>query len=313
MDIHVEIAAETLFHIGPFPFTNSFLMMLLVMTGIILFGRWVARSLQVIPGRRQGAVEMVVEFLLNLVEGTAGKRVGRRIFPLVSALFIFIIVANYSGLLPGVGTIGYYHAEEEDDEAGEEQVEAGAGTYEVAAVPAAANSAPGEDAGEDHGETHQVLVPWFRAPNADLNMTIAMALITFTVVQIAGITAHGVKGRIKHMADPPFMFPIELISEFSRIISLSARLFGNIFAGEVLLTVMFTLAATIRVAVVPFAIPVIFLGLELLFGFIQALVFALLTLIYITLATADSHGGDADHGHAEPAHPLRPAAAGAGD
>ncbi len=311
MEIHVEIAAETLFHIGPFPFTNSFLMMLMVMAAIILFGRWVASSLKPIPGRRQGAVELVIEFLLNLVEGTAGKRVGRRIFPLVASLFIFIIIANYSGLLPGVGTIGNYHTEVEESEAGEEHLETGnAAPYEVAAAPGAAAALP---AAAEEGESHEVLVPWFRAPNADLNMTLAMALITFTVVQIAGVTAHGVKGRIKHMADPPFMFPIELISEFSRIISLSARLFGNIFAGEVLLTVMFTLAATIRVAVIPFAIPVIFLGLELLFGFIQALVFALLTLIYITLATADSHGGDADHGHAEPAHPLTPAPAGAGD
>jgi F-type H+-transporting ATPase subunit a len=128
-------------------------------------------------------------------------------------------------------------------------------------------------------------------------MTLAMALIAFTAVQIVGIRAHGVGGRIKHMADPPFLFPIEVIGEFSRIISLSARLFGNVFAGEVLLGVMFALGAAIKIAVLPVLFPVIFLFLEVLFGSIQALVFALLTLIYLTLAAASSHGHDDEHAH----------------
>jgi F-type H+-transporting ATPase subunit a len=141
-------------------------------------------------------------------------------------------------------------------------------------------------------------------------MTLALSILTFTVVQFAGISAHGVVGRIKHMADPPFLFPIELISEFSRIISLSARLFGNVFAGEVLLGVMYAMGAAIKIAVLPFLFPVVFYGLEVMFGTIQALVFALLTLIYITLAAAghddhaDSHAeGDDEksHGHAAPA------------
>jgi F-type H+-transporting ATPase subunit a len=148
-------------------------------------------------------------------------------------------------------------------------------------------------------------------------MTLAMALLTFTVVQVAGISAHGVRGRIKHMADPPFLFPIEVISEFSRIISLSARLFGNVFAGEVLLAVMYAMAAAIRVAIIPFAIPVVFIVLELLFGAIQALVFALLTLIYITLATSgghDEHAAEHDREqHTEGAHGLGNVPAGAAD
>jgi F-type H+-transporting ATPase subunit a len=156
----------------------------------------------------------------------------------------------------------------------------------------------GEAAEEEH---HKVLVPYLRAPNADLNMTLAMALITFTIVQIAGIRSHGVGGRIKHMANPPFLFPIEVVSEFSRIISLSARLFGNVFAGEVLLGVMYAMASAIKIAVVPLLFPVIFLFLELLFGAVQALVFALLTLIYIALATEGGHGDHEEehaHGHA---------------
>ena len=142
-------------------------------------------------------------------------------------------------------------------------------------------------------------MPIMRPPTADLNMTLAMSLLTFVVVQIAGVSAHGIGGRIKHMADPPFLFPIEVISELSRIISLAARLFGNVFAGEVLLGVMYGMANAIKIAIVPVAFPVVFIFLEVLFGTIQALVFALLTLIYITLAAA----GHDDHEHEEaPAH-----------
>src|SRR5215216_6610567 len=150
-------------------------------------------------------------------------------------------------------------------------------------------------------------------------MTLAMALVTFTTVQVMGIRAHGFRGRIKHMADPPFIFPIELVSEFGRIISLSARLFGNVLAGEVLLGVMYALANVAKFAILPLLVPVVFIVLELLFGTIQALVFALLTAIYITMAAGDRHGGEhaeakhtSDEGHAvEPATATRvPAAAG---
>jgi F-type H+-transporting ATPase subunit a len=258
---------------------------------------------------------MVTEFLLNLVESTAGKRVGRKIFPLIGSLFIFIIIANYSGLLPGVGTIqckswcGY--EEESHAEEGEALIAYANGSGGDAAVRSATE-------GE---EEHHAPAPFLRAPSADLNMTLAMAFITFTVVQIAGIAAHGVGGRIKHMADPPFLFPIELISEVSRIVSLSFRLFGNIFAGEVLVTVMVTMSAAILektswIAIFFFGLPTIFLLLEVLFGFIQALVFALLTLIYISLAAA----GHDDHGHEHEPHDERahghghaPVATAAGD
>jgi F-type H+-transporting ATPase subunit a len=148
-------------------------------------------------------------------------------------------------------------------------------------------------------------VPIMRPPTADLNMTLAMALVTFTTVQVMGIRAHGFKGRIKHMADPPFIFPIELVSEFGRIISLSARLFGNVLAGEVLLGVMYALAAAAKIAILPLLVPVVFIVLELLFGTIQALVFALLTAIYITMAASGGHEeGEAGHATPEGAHPV---------
>lgn len=282
-DLHVSVKAETLFELGPLNVTNSLVTMVVLMALMILGFGWIARRASVDnPGRVQSVFEMIVEFLLNLVENTAGRTLGRRLFPLIASLFIFIIIANYSGLLPGVGTIGYYeeHAETTEEHA------------QVAATSGVSYATEGE-----HGKT---LIPFVRSPNADLNMTLAMALITFTMVQVAGVAAHGLGGRIKHMADPPFMFPIEVIGELSRVVSLSFRLFGNIFAGEVLVTVMVTMAAavlekTLWIAVPFFALPTIFLFLELLFGFIQALVFALLTLIYITLAAA-THGHD-DHEH----------------
>ena len=299
LDVHVEIAAETLFHIGPIPVTNSMLTMWIVMAAIILAFWLAAKRAKDIPGRFQGVIEMIVGAILGLVEGTAGRRFGRKVLPLILGLFVFILFANLSGLIPGVGTIGKW--EEVEQVASEEP------TTEITTSDTRIGEAAAEEAAETEGE---VLVPFFRAPNADLNMTLAMALIAFTAVQIVGIRAHGVGGRIKHMADPPFLFPIEVIGEFSRIISLSARLFGNVFAGEVLLGVMFALGAAIKIAVLPVIFPVIFLFLEVLFGSIQALVFALLTLIYLTLAAASSHGHDDEHVHDDAKAPGAVAAQG---
>ncbi|MBO9386062.1 MAG: F0F1 ATP synthase subunit A [Thermomicrobium sp.] len=287
MEFHISVKPETLWSLPLFGhltlrITNSFLTMLLVMLFLIILGSLVARRAQLIPGRLQSVVEMVVEFLLGLVEGTAGKKLGRRIFPLISGLFIFIIVANYTGLLPGIGTIGIWHE----------------GKHALVAASEGAT-------GTEHGG--RTLVPLFRPPSADLNMTLAMALISYVAFQVAGISAHGVWGRIKHMANPPFLLPIEIISELSRIVSLSFRLFGNIFAGETLLTVMYGLANAIKITVVGLVIPVIFLYLEVLFGFIQALIFAVLTLIYIALASAHEHEEEheAEGHHRGSAHDSR--------
>jgi len=287
VEFHISVKPETLWSLPLFGhltlrITNSFLTMLLVMLFLIILGSIVARRAQLIPGRLQSVVEMVVEFLLGLVEGTAGKKLGRRIFPLIGGLFIFIIVANYTGLLPGIGTIGIWHE----------------GKHALVAASEGAT-------GTEHGG--RTLVPLFRPPSADLNMTLAMALISYVAFQVAGISAHGVWGRIKHMANPPFLLPIEIISELSRIVSLSFRLFGNIFAGETLLTVMYGIANAIKITVVGLVIPVIFLYLEVLFGFIQALIFAVLTLIYIALASAHEHEEEheAEGHHRGSAHDSR--------
>jgi F-type H+-transporting ATPase subunit a len=300
MEIHISIAPETLFTVGPVHVTNSMFTMFLVMGLLLIVGASIAHGMKMVPGRWQGIFEVVAQFILDLVESTGGKEMGRRLFPLIGGVFIFIAIANYTGILPGIGTIGFYRTPET--------------THEV--VPAAANGeeVTVEDPSAEEAAGHAELVPLFRPPNSDINMTLALALLTFTLVQVVGIRTQGVGGRLRHMADPWFIFPIEVVSELGRIVSLSARLFGNVFAGEVLLAVMYALANAIKIAIVPLFVPVIFIFLELLFGTIQALVFALLTAIYITLAAAghddhEEHAADAGHG----AEPVRPAPAPAGD
>jgi len=308
MDLHISLSAEVLFHVGPVPVTNSMLTMFIVMVGVLLVFTFVARRATAVPTHGQSIIELIIEFINGLVEGTAGsKKQARRLLPLISGVFIFILFANFSGLIPGMGTIGKWEEHATDDEGhGEVTIDADhSATPEAAIAGAAVNdNDEGDDNGvaattddDGEGEHEKALVPFFRAPTADLNMTLALSLLTFVIVQVAGISAHGVAGRIKHMADPPFLFPIEVISELSRIISLSARLFGNVFAGEVLLGVMYAMGAAIKVALLPFLFPVVFMGLEVMFGTIQALVFALLTLIYIVLAVGGHSDHDEEHAH----------------
>ncbi|MCA9860050.1 MAG: F0F1 ATP synthase subunit A [Thermomicrobiales bacterium] len=290
MEVHIELAAEELFKVGPLSVTNSMFMMFVVMAIILIVFWWVGRNVKMVPGRFQAAVEMLVELLSGLTEGSGGKAFGRKVFPLVSGLFIFILFANYTGLLPGVGTIGIERTVGGDEHASTAVIAAGTADGGQALYSTAAT--------EEEG-AHEVLVPILRPPTADLNMTLAMAIVSFTAIQYYGIKSHGVGGRIKHMANPPFLFPIEVIGEFSRIISLSARLFGNVFAGEALLGVMYAITAKIGFLVIPVLVPVVFLFLELMFGTIQALVFAMLTLVYIAIAAAHDHGDDSHEEHAE--------------
>ena len=311
-DFHVSVAAEELFKIGPLPITNSFLTTLVVMALLIIGGAYIARRMEDVPGRRQGAAEFVVEYLLNLSTLAGGKKLGRQVFPLMASLFIFIFTAHVAGLLPGVGTIGVYHHEE----AGYAE-EASVATDQVASLNGLVIAQDGETEGdptitsgqsqeaapideEPVGE-EEVLVPFVRAPNADLNMTLAMALISFTTFQVMGLRlSGGIGNRLRHMAPgpkalAPILFPIEVITEFSRLVSLTGRLFGVVFAGEVVLALMYTVANGLRFFIIPFLFPIAFIALELLLGFIQATVFALLTVIYINLAG----GGHTDDDHDE--------------
>lgn len=294
----ISIKAEPLFDIptpfGPLHFTNSMLYTLIVMAAIVLFFAWATRRMSLVPKGAQNFGEAVVEFLLGVTEGTAGKRVGRRIFPLIATLFIFIITSNWSGLLPGVGTIGGCERESTTGQTSGQIIKTASPQLLPSQQAQAASGGLPSPTGHECPEG-TVFVPFIRAVNADLNTTLAMALIAVIVVQIAGIAAHGPGGYLKELITPLPLAPIHIMGEISRVISLSFRLFGNIFGGEVLVTVMYVLLGSVFVGFGT----VIFLGLELLFGFIQALLFAILTLVYISIAVAGHDGGHAEAGHAE--------------
>ena len=277
---HVELAAEALLEHGPKWFTNGLLTTFLVDLIIILLAVFAVSRMKEVPGAWQNIVEMMVEGMWNLTQSIAGhgSANSRKFFPWVITIFIFVLVSNYIGLLPGFGSIGIYHSAAADSHA---QAELGnqlamAGGEAVAVAAAAEEGKP-------------VLVPLFRSPSADLNMTLALALISVFMTQFFGVQALGIRYFTKYFKNPfkdgmgAVVGFFELIAEISKIISFSFRLFGNIFAGEVVLLVMAFL--------VTFLLPSIFYGLELFIGFIQALVFMLLTLAFFTMATVshDDH------------------------
>jgi F-type H+-transporting ATPase subunit a len=274
---HISLPAEKLFGIGPLNVTNSMLTMFIVMIGLVLFFAYATRKLTATgtkgvyqaPRGAQNFAETVVELLLSLAQGSAGRGMGRRMLPLIATIFIFVLVANYAGLLPGVGTIGFCE-------------------HEVA-LPGVAEPAHGGPG----CPTGQILVPFLRAPNADFNMTIAMALIAIIVVQYQAIKAHGPGAYLKELFLAPPIPLLHFIGEVARIISLSARLFGNVFGGEVLLTVI--IALTVPLFGLLGLVPAVFYGLETFFGFVQALLFSLLTLSYISIA-ASGHTEHEEHG-----------------
>lgn len=286
----ISLAPEELFHLGPLKVTNSNLTMLVVMAAVVIFFAIATRKLVDIPGRRQALIELAVEGLMGFTASTSGSRtLARRIFPLIATLFIFILCANYSGLLPGVGPSIYVKKDVEVT-----ATEAGNLT------PDEKNALITKEDGKQY--VHDEKVPLFRSPNADLNMTLGMALIVIVVVQ-----ALGLRMNARHYLSE-FKNPLAFIEVFARILSLSLRLFGNIFGGEVLVTVMYALTFVV--------VPTLFLGLELFFGAIQALIFSVLTIIYISLAVgghadaehAETHEGDA-HAHDEPGDSLLQGAA----
>ena len=252
MHISAPLAPEPIAHLGPLTITNSMLTSLFVIVLLCIAAYLGTRKMKIVPGRFQALLEATVEFLYDLAVDTVGRKVGRKVFPLVATFFIFILVANWIGLMPGFGSIKVLSPE-----------------------------------GHEY-------VPLLRAANSDLNMTAAMALISIVTVQVLGVAYNGVLGYIKHLATPWFLLPIHLLSEVSHIISLAARLFGNIFGGEVLMLVMYSL--------VPILVPTVFAGLEALFGFIQALIFTTLSIVYMALVVGGEEHGDALTGQASAAH-----------
>lgn len=270
---HVVLPAEDIFHIGPIPIRNTMITAWLSILVLSLLFTWGTRRMRIIPQGLQNLVEAVIEAMLNFVESVAGEKNGRRFFPVVATIFLFVITNAWTSLIPGFNVIGFGEMHE----------------YGGALM----------------GQTTAFVVkePLLRLANTDINLPLALAIMSFIFVEYWGITSVGFTayaskfvrvGQLARKGIIPkfsaaveiiFVGPIELLSEFIRIISFTFRLFANMTAGEVLLiTIAF---------IVPWFVAVVFYGLELLIGFVQALVFGLLTLVFATMAVA--HHGEEHH------------------
>jgi F-type H+-transporting ATPase subunit a len=272
---------------------NTIIASWVTMAVLVLVSILATRNMQLVPGGLQNLVEMVIEMLHNFFEGMAGQR-ARQFFPIVATFFLFIIVSNWMGLLPGYGSIGVW---EEHHEA------------EVQATEPAAHEAEAET--EEHHEEGKILAPFLRSAATDLNTTVALAICSVIAAQVYGFQAagfgyltrfiklgkfgsffagligrrprQGLEVLLTGVADV-IIGILEVFDELTKILSFSFRLFGNIFAGEVLMLV------------IAFLMPVLaslpFMALELFVGFMQAFIFAVLTLSFFGLAVA--HG---EHEH----------------
>ena len=267
-EITVEhtLFAEPIAHIGNFTITNSLLNSWLMIIIVVALSLALRSKIKLIPGFLQNAFEMVIGGFLDIFDSVTGSRQKTlKFFPLVFTFFLFVLVNNWLGILPGVGSIGKVV--------------------------------------QEHGAA--VFVPHFRGGTADLNTTLALAIIGVVASHIFGIVSTGPWHyfnrfiNLKALLEIPkkvfkeptilivnpikiFVGLIEIVGELAKVASLSFRLFGNIFAGEVLLASM--------AAIFAFGLPIPFLFLEIIVGLVQALIFAMLVLIYLSvMTTAEEH------------------------
>lgn len=308
--LHISIAAEKVFAIAGFPVTNSLLTTWLVMVILLTLAYLGTRNITMVPSNGQSIWEMLIGGLYDFFKAVTGEHI-KLVYPVLLSLFIFIITANWVGLLPGVGTIGFNRQPEtastvksDDIETNSQQSEttntspslhestASTTPSETTTNERTTVSASAEGAGKSAPEaTHEgpEFVPLLRGTTADINATLALALSAVLAIQYFGFKTAGkyYTMRFINLRDPInfFLGILEIISEMSKVISFAFRLFGNIFAGEVLLSVMAFL--------MPFIAPLPFLMLELFVGFIQALVFSMLTAVFLNVAI--SHGEHEAH------------------
>lgn len=262
-EIHIPtLAPEVLFKIGSLNITNTMINAWIAILIFLTLGLLLRRNIKDKPGRLQNAFEYILELLLPYFDQVTGSRKKTiKFLPVVGSIFFFILLSNWLGLLPGTGSIkvGHYFL--------------------------------------------------LRPANTDLNLTLAMALVAVISSHIFGFLAVGVfthigkfiqiGGIIKSFKKGPIaVFTafiefgvgiLEVIGEVAKVLSLSLRLFGNIFAGEVLISVISALVSAL--------VPTPFMMLELLVGLIQAAVFSMLTLVYLTVATSAPHGEHSDEAH----------------
>jgi F-type H+-transporting ATPase subunit a len=265
---HVPLKPEILFEVGQFAVTNSMLVTWIVAIAIIIFAQSATRNIKAVPAGKQNFVEWLVEGIYNFLESIIGSDLVKRTFWFFATLFIFILFVNWFGLIPGVGTIGWGHH--------------------------LAN-------GEFHLDR-----PLLRGGNADLNMTSAMAIIFFILWLFWAVQSQGVGGVLLHIFGPKgdskgimkvmmigiffIVGLLEIVSILFRPISLSFRLYGNVYAGETILESMSTMVPSLS-----WLIPIPFYFMELLVGLVQAMVFMLLTAVFTLLIAQHEPGHEAHH------------------
>ena len=238
-----------------FPITNSMVVTWIVAIGLIVFAQLATRRMAQVPGGAQNLLEWVIESVYGLLESIIGVHLAQKTFWFFGTIFLFILAANWFGLIPGVGTIGWGHH-------------------------------------TDHGFV--IEQPLFRGANADLNLTLAMALIFFGCWIVWALQEVGARGVVKELFGAKgettgFMKPLiaavfvlagllEIVSILFRPVSLSFRLYGNIFAGENMLETMSRMVPGLG-----WLLPIPFYFMELLVGLVQAMVFMLLTAVFTLL------------------------------
>ncbi|MFN8638254.1 MAG: F0F1 ATP synthase subunit A [Dehalococcoidia bacterium] len=296
----IIVAPETIFHIGALAVTNTMFTSWIVVLFLCAVAIIAGRSVSLVPSGFSGLIEAIVAGFFGVVEGVVGEARARQFFFLIATIFFYVITSNYFGLLPGNQFIGKPEVGH-----GSPPVELRSGSLagiDVLYVPLNPGTAETHAAGDTHaapateGKQYGILAPFLRSVNTDVNTPLAIAIFSFIFVELWGFQALG-PGYLKkffNFSSPINIFVglLELVSEFSRLISFTFRLFGNVFAGEVLLTMMGFL--------VPLVLIDVFYGLELFVGAIQAFVFAMLTLVFAQSAVAH-HGDDHEEGH-EAAH-----------
>lgn len=258
MEIHIPtLAPEVIFKIGDFGITNTILNAWLAILIFLVLGIAIKMSARLRPNKLQNSCEFFLDLLLGYFDQVTGDRKKTiKFLPLVGSIFFFILLSNWLGLLPGTGSITF---------------------------------------------GRNMLL---RPANTDLNLTVAMALVSVIVSHVYAFFAIGffthlgkfiqIKNLFLSVKKGPIAIftaivefgvgLLEIISEIAKVLSLSLRLFGNIFAGEVLISVLSALVAAI--------VPTPFMFLELLVGLIQAAVFSMLTMVYLTVATSEPHGNE---------------------
>lgn len=268
----VTLFAEPVFHLGNFTVTNALLTSWVVVGIIVILSVILRAKIKEVPGKLQHLFEIIIEGALDLCDQVTNSRVlSMKIFPIALSAFLFILINNWLGIMPlgGLGII-------------------------------------------ENGEHGLTFIPYLRGGTADINTTLALAIMAVVGANLFGIFSLGIwktfnkyvnlkvlGGIFKKIRHEPtviivapitfFVGLIEIIGEFAKVASLSFRLFGNVFAGEVLLVSM--------AALVAYAVPIPFLFLEILVGVIQALIFSILLVVYFTIAATDHD--EHEHGHEE--------------